>query len=305
MLCSPTPGSTDPPHLPSSIASTGSLRNYRNARKPVAAGSVTNCLSCPIETSCKSSAIEIYWRLHGNYGITGWPVKIVVPEMEDIYRNHGKDATKARLMEVLAQDYTPETPRETVQSRSWYGRCVYESDNDVCDDQTVTISWEDDPLPAKEGDIPIERGNLKDRGAKTAIFHMVSQTEAICSRRGRIYGTDGEIYYDSTDITVTDFHNHSTNIHNVPAPPDSGHGGGDDELALNMVRAVLAVRDDKLSIEEAQRSYLGVDLEEIIRSHAAVFAAEDARTKKEIINWSNWWNHDVAGQLKNLGIHDQ
>jgi hypothetical protein len=43
-------------------------------------------------------------------------------------------------------------------------------------------------------------------------------------------------------------------------------------------------------------------MEEIIRSHAAVFAAEDARTKKEIVNWKEWWNRDVAGQLKELGI---
>jgi hypothetical protein len=240
--------------------------------------------------------------LHGNYGITGWPVKIVVPEIEDIYRTQGKDASKRRLMEVLAQDYSPNTPREVIDSQSWYGRCVYESDNDVCDDQTVTISWEDDPIPTEKGETPVELGSLKDRGAKTAIFHMVSQTEAICSRRGRIYGSDGEIYYDSTNITVTNFHNHTTKTHHIPAPPDSGHGGGDDELALNMMKAVLAVRDDKLSVDEAQRSYLGVDMEEIIRSHAAVFAAEDARTKKEIVNWKEWWNRDVAGQLKELGI---
>ena len=211
---------------------------------------------------------------------------------------------KTRLMEVLADDYGPDAPHELVDGRSWYGRCVYESDNDVCDDQTVTISWNDDPLPPKDGQASQEIGGLGDRGAKTAIFHMVAQTQAICSRRGWIYGSDGEIHYDSTNITVTDFRTHKTQTHHVPAPLDSGHGGGDDQLALNMINAVLAVRDGGMTVDEAQRSYLGVDLEEVVRSHAAVFAAEDARTKGTIIDWTDWWNQDVTRRMKELGISE-
>jgi hypothetical protein len=228
-------------------------------------------------------------------GNTRWPVDIVVPEIEDVYWGKGKEAGKTRLMEVLAQDYTPETSREQVESRNWFGRCVYESDNNVCDDQTVTISWEDDPLPSK-GDAPTQIGNLNDRGAKTALFHMVSQTTAICTRRGRIYGTDGELSYNSSDILFTNFENKQTRTIHVPPPPDSGHGGGDDELANNMVKAVIAVRDGQMNVEEAQWTYLGVDLEEIIRSHAAVFAAETARTKNSIVDWDEWWAKCVVGQ---------
>ena len=43
---------------------------------------------------------------------------------------------------------------------------------------------------------------LKGRGAKIATFHMVAQTEKQCERRGRVYGSRGEIEYDGTMIRV-------------------------------------------------------------------------------------------------------
>lgn len=300
LLCTPDPGVSEPPHLPSTISSSGSLRNYRKARKPVAAGNATNCLQCPIEQSCKASAVQIYWRNHAEFGKTGWPVKIVVPEMEDMLRTKGKEESKARLMEVLSQDYDSDTPIEEINSRQWYGRCVYESDNDVNDDQTVVMEWQDDPL-LLQGDEQTEVGGLNNRGAKTALFHMVAQTQAICERRGRIYGSDGEIHYNSSTISVTNFRTGYTKTHRAPASSESGHGGGDDELALNMIRAVLSVRDG-IDAEEAQRKFLGVDLEEIVRSHAAVFAAEDARRTKKVIDWNDWWATEVDGHLKEYGI---
>ena len=97
-------------------------------------------------------------------GNTGWPVKIVNPEIEELYRTEGKDAAAEQLLSDLSEDYTDKTPVEEVEKRNWFGRCVYEADNDVVDDQCVTITWDDDPKT--------ETG-LKGRGAKTAQFHMV------------------------------------------------------------------------------------------------------------------------------------
>src|ERR1700761_281462 len=64
MLCSPAPGSSEPPHLPSTFASSGSLNQFRKARKPKAAGTATNCLKCPIEDSCIHSAKRLYVDKH-------------------------------------------------------------------------------------------------------------------------------------------------------------------------------------------------------------------------------------------------
>ncbi|KAF2665890.1 streptomycin biosynthesis protein StrI [Microthyrium microscopicum] len=291
LLCSPPPGSSEEPHLPSQIASTGSLRYFRKARKPAAAGDATNCLSCPIEESCEFSANNIYVKKHLDVNNTKWPVKIVLPDVEDLLRAQGAAKTRNQLLDILREDYSPTTSPDEIEARQWYGRCVYESDNDVCDDQTVTIEWADDPLPTTNtNNTNTELGH---RGAKTALFHMVALTEAICARRGRIYGTKGELSYDSQDISVYSFATGQTTVHHVPAPQDSGHGGGDDALALNMVKAVSAVQAGEMDVDAAQWAFLGVDLDEIVRSHAAVFAAEDARTKGVVVQWDEWWAREV------------
>lgn len=188
----------------------------------------------------------------------------------------------------LKEDYTSSTPTAEVEARPWFGRCVWEADNDVCDDQCVTMTWEDDPLPAD--------GELKNRGAKTAQFHMVAFTEKICERRGRIYGSKGEIEYDSNTIRVHSFSTGKTEVHE-PHIADGGHGGGDEGLVRQFLMAVNAVDNEAMPAATAQREFLGCDLEEALRSHAVVFAAEDARTDRKVVDWKSWWGDKVEGQL--------
>ncbi|OCL05688.1 hypothetical protein AOQ84DRAFT_366434 [Glonium stellatum] len=293
LLCSPPPNSANPPHLPSFITSTGSRKFFKKERKPEAAGDATNCLSCPIEKDCIYSAKKIYLENQLQQGNTAWPVKIVVPDIEDCLKEDGMEAAKEKLLSKLREDYTKDTPASEVESRPWFGRCVWESDNDVCDDQCVTITWEDDPLPqGPEGKV-----SLKGRGAKTAQFHMVAFTEKICARRGRIYGTKGEIEYDSTTIKVHDFATGHTKVHH-PRQTGGGHGGGDEGLMQQFILAVDAVNNQGMSAAEAERKYLGCDLEEAFRSHAVVFAAEDARKQRKVVDWKQWWDDQVEPHLR-------
>lgn len=284
MLCSPSPNSTSPPHLPSSITSTGSLKYFRKSRKPREAGSATNCLSCAHEPQCSYSAKKIYLDKQLAKGNTDWPVKIVNPEIEDIFQTQGSQAAQTQLLSDLAEDYDANTPKEDVQSRNWFGRCVWASDNDVCDDQVVTLTWDDD-------------GEDPSRGSKTALFHMIAHTEKQCERRGRIYGTKGEIEYDSTTITINDFASGKTVSHK-PHFAGGGHGGGDAGLARQFLMAVHALDKGDMGAREAQRVFLGCDLEEAFRSHAVVFAAEDARTKQQVVDWGEWWKENVESQLE-------
>lgn len=295
LLCSPTNAQDNlPPHLPSTISSSGLLSQFRKARKPLAAGNATNCLSCPIERTCIYSGKSIYLDKHLSLGNTSWPVKIVVPEIEDIYKSQGKEAAETRLLDVLAEDYTAETPDKEIKARSWYGRCVYDADNDVLDDQTVTITWEDDALPNETSG---EVGALNGRGAKQALFHMTSPTASICTRRGHIYGTTGEITYDSTTITIHTFATNSTQTLLPEAPSaEQGHGGGDDGLAIQFLGAVKEVLKGG-DVEEAQRGWLGFDLEEGVRSHVAVFAAEEARRGRLVVDWGGFWEREVEGRM--------
>ena len=295
MLCSPPNGETQP-HQPSFVTSTGSRKFFRKERKPKQAGNATNCLSCTYEPDCIYSAKNIYVEKHLKKGDTGWPVKIVNPEIEECYNTSGLGAATEKLLNNLAEDYTNDTPVNEVEARPWFGRCVWESDNDVCDDQCVTITWEDDPIHKDSEGLPI----LEGRGAKTAQFHMVAFTEKICERRGRIYGTKGEIEYDSQTIKVHDFATGKTTPY-IPRQAGGGHGGGDEGLARQFAMAVDAVDNQGMPTAEAQRKFLGCDLGEAFRSHAMVFAAEEARNDRKVVAWRQWWEDQVE---KQLGTYD-
>ncbi|KAJ5582461.1 Oxidoreductase N-terminal [Penicillium sp. DV-2018c] len=289
LLCSPADAETaartgQTPHFPRSISSAGSLTQFRRSRKPVAAGDATNCVSCPVERDCVYSAVRIYNDRHLAKGHTAWPVDIVCPDIEDVLRGQGGDAPEKTLIDRLSEDYDRETVDDaTIAQRPWYGRCVWESDNEVCDDQVVTMSWDD------EGCAPY-------RMAKTASFHMIAPTEKQCERRGRVYGTTGEIEYDSSRISVYDFASGKTTVFDVPKPPpehQESHGGGDFGLARQFVSAVEAVESGKLDVETAQARFVGCSLEEAVRSHAVLFAAEEARREEKVVKWGSWWDEKL------------
>lgn len=271
----------------------GVIEIFQRSRKPGLAGPATNCLSCPAEKECIYSAKKIYEEKFLQSGNAGWPVHIVDPEIEDLVEAKGMQWAAERLRSRLAEDYDG-TPQEEVERRPWFGRCVYESDNDVCDDQIVTMTWDDDPLPHQE---PLSTGEqLKGRGAKTAVFHMIAQTEKQCERRGRVYGSNGEMEYDGKEIRVYDFATSKAEVH-YPHQPGGGHGGGDDGLTRHFVNAIEAVEQDTMPIQDAQMLHIGCTLDDVIRSHAMVFAAEDARRKKSVIDWQGWWQENVESVM--------
>ena len=289
----------------------GSLNVFKKARKPTEAGDATNCLSCPIERSCIYSAKRLYLDSNLARGFTGWPVKIVVPDIEDCLRNKGKDAATQKLLGALAEDYTNETPKEQVQARNWFGRCVWECDNDVCDDQFVTISWDDEAKTEPTNGKPIP----KPRQAKTATLHMVANTYGLGGRRGRIYGTQGEISYDSASINVMSFLppeplKDDPSDASFKAPPPltrpietfhpsnaGGHGGGDEGLIRQFLSAVIDVKAGTLDVEAAQEKYLGCSIEDVLRSHAVVWAAEESRVSGVKVNWDQWWSDKSSKYL--------
>lgn len=294
LLCAPpSSAASRSPHLPAEVTSTGSLHYFKQSRKPRKAGTATNCCRCDAEPDCIYSARKIYVRDQLAQGNSNWPVMIIDSEIEDMYLQGQRDAAFRRLEQRLQEDYNADD--DTFRDRSWYGRCVYEADNDVCDDQTVVITWDEDPLPTASGHSMEER--IHGRGTKTAIFHMVAWTEAQCNRRGRISGTKGEIEYDSKTINVYDFATKEKKTH-YPHQPGGGHGGGDAGLAMAFYNAVKAVKTRTMTAAEAQSVHIGCTLEEIIRSHAMVFAAEDSRKQKRTLNWPEWWRTNVETRLQ-------
>lgn len=247
-------------------------------------------MTCAYEPGCNYSAKKIYFEDLLAKGYTGWPVNIVCPDIEDVMQQHGQSAAGERLMDALGENYDDQTAVERIESRPWFGRCVWEADNDVCDNQIVTMNWDDDPLPAQAEMEGSDR--LRGRGAKTATFNMIAFTEKQCERRGRIYGSKGEIAYDSKDIVVYDFATKKTQTH-YPAQPGGGHGGGDDGLARQFVEAIAAVKGGEMSVAEAQSNHIGCTLDDIIFSHQMVFAAEEARKDRKVVHCTQWLQSEV------------
>ncbi|KAK5633116.1 hypothetical protein RRF57_008830 [Xylaria bambusicola] len=288
LMCSPAPGSHAPEHLPTSVTSNGSLQFFKKSRKPKAAGNATNCLSCPAEKDCLYSSKRIYVgskHMGIETGNVRWPISIVLPDIESF--GGDIEQAKAAILPKLAEDYDETTPQEVIDSKNWFGRCVFESDNDVCDEQVVVMTWSDDPLS------DLDTAANSTRGAKQATFHMIAQTKKQCQRYTYVYGTEGEIYADSKTITIENFQTGATTTY-APKLESLGHGGGDHGLTRQFVLAVDRVKNAGWEAPRAQKEFIGCSLEEIIRSHAMVFAAEEARRLGRTVDWKAWWDENVG-----------
>ena len=211
------------------VSSFGALKHFRKAEKPPEAGEAMRCLDCAYEPKCPYSAKKIYLGRVAS-GRTGWPTN------------------------VLTFDVTLEGVAEALRTGP-YGRCVYECDNDVVDNQVVTMLFE---------------------GGKTVAFTMTAFNQAD-HRHTRIFGSRGEIYGDGVKIRLTDFLTDETTVVDTTAADASvlaGHGGGDYGLMSAFINAVA----------NNDRSSLLSGPDETLESHLIVFAAEQARRENRVVN---------------------
>ncbi|XP_052796880.1 scyllo-inositol 2-dehydrogenase (NAD(+))-like isoform X5 [Mya arenaria] len=135
------------------VSSFGNLSHFTANDKPK--GAAARCLDCPqsIEQQCPYSAKNIYLD-EVKRGNTGWPVSVIceVPDIESV---------------TNALRTGP------------YGKCVYDTDNDVMSHQVVNMQFE---------------------GGATATLQMVAFTRKICAREVKIYGTKGQIEVNDGDV---------------------------------------------------------------------------------------------------------
>jgi len=216
-----------------SISSFGALKHFKRSEKPPEAGEAMRCLDCTYEPNCPYSAQKLYLgRL--NDGKTDWPLN------------------------VITFDLTLEGVTKALQQGP-YGRCVYECDNDVVDNQVVNMFFQ---------------------GGKTASFTMTAFTSAghrPSDRKTRIFGTNGELNGDGTIIHISDFLTGQTEVIDTSSSDGttlSGHGGGDYRLMSTFIEAV-GNNDPSLLLS-------GPD--ETLESHLMVFAAEQARRENRVVD---------------------
>ncbi|SCL21877.1 Oxidoreductase family, C-terminal alpha/beta domain [Micromonospora pallida] len=206
---------------PVQVSSVGALRHFRPDQRPE--GAADRCLDCRVEAGCPYSAVRFYRDCLAAPDRHEWPLSVVTRDLTP----HGVDVALR------------EGP---------YGRCVYASDNDVVDHQSVTVTF---------------------AGGATATLTMSAFTPG-GHRRTRIMGTHGYLEGDGEQVTVTDFVTGgtvTTDTRGGGADAGSGHGGGDIALMAAFVEAVAS--GDRTRIRSGPR--------ESLDSHRMAFAAERSR----------------------------
>jgi predicted dehydrogenase len=212
------------------VSSFGGLRHFRKENKPQGVSSW--CIDCACEHDCPYSAKRIYLD-RAESGNFDWPVDVLTVD-KDV------DAVRKAIMQGP------------------YGRCVYECDNDVCDNQIVNFECEN---------------------GINVSFTMTAFSE-MADRKTRLFGTRGEIETDGSVIKVYDFltgKKEAVIANDTDGSILSGHGGGDWGLMKAFVSAVREKSPGKILSGP----------NETLRSHLAVFAAEKSRKTRVVVNFNN------------------
>ena len=202
------------------LHSFGSLRHYRPENAPE--GAMMRCTDgCLVD--CQWDTRKLYM---GDY--SKWIVMAL-----------GTDTSEAGRLKALQEGE--------------YGRCIYHCDNDVVDNQTVSMEFEDDTTV-------------------TLIMHGHSHKEG---RTMRYDGTRATLRGRfEADIQSIEIHDHLTDeCEEVSIPKaTSGHGGGDNGIVNSFVRAM---RGEEVALTTARES---------LESHLMAFAAEESRLTGMVVD---------------------
>ena len=211
-----------------SVSSMGSLAYFKPENKPE--GSADRCIYCKYKDECKFSAKKIY--------LDGW-------------KECGGGDT---FPYTIITDVLPLTEEALVTSlkESVYGRCVYSCDNNVVDNQTVIMQFEN---------------------GVTATLKMEGFT-ARGGRDFRFFGTEGEIELCEIEdrLVLRRFMEEpkewkiSELVDELGGQGAGGHGGGDYRMIDTLYNIYFK---DKLNASSS--------IERSVESHYMALAAEKSR----------------------------
>jgi len=217
------------------LSSMGDLRYFKKENKPE--GSADRCTECKFKETCTYSAKKIY--------IDGW------------HRNHEVQDFPFTLI----TDTYPVTEEALYKSinEGRYGKCVFACDNNVVDNQTVIMTFEN---------------------GITATLKM----EAFVRDGGRdirFFGTDGEIdLFEGQGQIIFKKFTGETKIYRLDELTNDlhGHGGGDHRM-LDKLYDVFVLNDTNVD----------TSIENSVESHYMALAAEESRLLGgELINLSKY-----------------
>lgn len=204
-----------------SVSSIGSRRIFLPENAPE--GATPRCVDCPYVKTCPYSAPNLYYRttLHS--------IPIFMSRGYQVTKM--SNPTKAQIIEAI-KTYSP------------YGRCVYQCDNNVIENQVVLCKF--------DGDI-------------NATLNMNCSSRS-CFRRVHITGTKGELYGRDIDGKFR-LNVWGKRSRNIKVKMGQGHLGGDSGII-----------HDFLELLETGKANPRVSfMSETVMSHLMGFAAEESR----------------------------
>ncbi len=226
------------------LSSIGSLLHYR--AETVGPEIPLRCTDhCPIEKTCAFSAIGIYLEYRHN------------PTMIENAAALGIDLNAPHVWPytVLSEDVSYAGRLQALQTGP-YGRCVYRCDNDVVDQQMVSME-------------------LEGGASVMLVMHGHSDEEHRSMRYDGTRATLRARFGRRSEITV---HEHGGKIESIPIddPNESGHGGGDHGLVADFLRMLRGESEALTSARVA------------LESHLLAFAAEEARHNGTVVNMADF-----------------
>jgi predicted dehydrogenase len=206
------------------LSSMGSLAYFKPEFKPE--GAADRCVNCKYADTCVYSAKRVYIEM---------------------WKNLGSPANQFPFSLITDAYPTTETALEQAITEGPYGRCVFACDNDVVDNQTVIMQFEN---------------------GVTATLKM----EAFVKDGGRdirFFGTEGELVLNEGkgEIILKKYFGADTVWKICDLTDDlEGHGGGDHRMV-----------DELYEIMTAANPKVATSLDESIESHYMALAAEESR----------------------------
>lgn len=191
--------------LPETVSSHGSIYQFKPENAPENAGTV--CMrDCPLVDTCRYSAKKIYLEHPDRWTCYVWSA-----------------------LETI-ENPTLEQKAELLKSDSPYGRCIYKSDNNVVDHQSVLVKF---------------------KNGATGTHNMVGGS-AKSLRKIHIIGTKGELTGNFEDnkftvskIAVEEESGFVDETVDLSVSHTEGHGGGDEALTKDFIDFI---RDNYQSI---------------------------------------------------------
>lgn len=214
-----------------SVASMGDLRYFKRENAPE--GCADRCAQCKYEDTCVYSAKRIYIEQWKNVGC---------PENEFPFN-------------LITDEYpTTEKALEKSVKESRYGKCVFKCDNDVVDNQTTIMQFENGVTATLKMEAFVKYGG----------------------RNIRFFGTEGELELceDRNILTLKKYFGEDTVWKISELTDDLGgqgtgaHGGGDHRMIDNLY-----------SILTTPSQSPETSLEKSLESHYMAIAAEESRMR--------------------------